>query len=494
MARRPDDRADPTDRKSTPHFGQSLASLRLDLRSLAVVRISLGGLLLGDILLRWTHAQAHYGERGVLPRTSLLAGVWDPSWFSLATTLPGSFGLHLMFALLTLIALALLVGWQTRWSSFLAWLGVLSLHNRNPLILDLGDDYFRLALFWGLILPWGAACSLDAYQRRPDRSMLTVSLGEDGLTGRVAGLVLLWQIAAMAGSVFSAALAAPAESEPLPWQSVLQASPWKALATPLALWGVAGVLLLGCPFWNGKARTLAALGYAAFNFVLSLSGSGLLFPLLGCLPLAFLGPWWWQRQALNRLPVLAVGAPFSSWRSGVQVLLIPALLVWAGLTYSGAPPTRPAWLLSLGRLLRIDPPVARFPLVQGDGRVQLVGQRRNGEPVEIPPGAESTLALNDQRWRNYLASLWEEREPYSLWAYGHCLCQRWSPSGQGGPFEISEVRVMLHSPGMSEQRPLLEHACLARFKATTRPDPPRESVAAPGQGRPSPASDSVGPR
>ena len=42
-----------------------------------------------------------------------------------------------------------------------AWLLMLSLHNRNPVVLNAGDVYFRVLLCWGLFLPLAARCSLD---------------------------------------------------------------------------------------------------------------------------------------------------------------------------------------------------------------------------------------------------------------------------------------------------------------------------------------------
>lgn len=39
---------------------------------------------------------------------------------------------------------------------------LLSLHNRNGLILQGGDDLLRMVLFWGMFIPWGARYSCDA--------------------------------------------------------------------------------------------------------------------------------------------------------------------------------------------------------------------------------------------------------------------------------------------------------------------------------------------
>ncbi|MGZ4099600.1 MAG: hypothetical protein ACXVNM_12015, partial [Bacteroidia bacterium] len=44
----------------------------------------------------------------------------------------------------------------------LSWFMLLSLHNRNGLILQGGDDLLRMVLFWGIFIPWGARYSCDS--------------------------------------------------------------------------------------------------------------------------------------------------------------------------------------------------------------------------------------------------------------------------------------------------------------------------------------------
>src|SRR5438309_6910289 len=45
---------------------------------------------------------------------------------------------------------------------------LVSLQNRNTLILQGGDDALRLLLFWGIFLPWGNYYSVDRRKKQTD--------------------------------------------------------------------------------------------------------------------------------------------------------------------------------------------------------------------------------------------------------------------------------------------------------------------------------------
>ena len=126
--------------------------LALDFRSLAAFRILFGAVLLLDCLIRWTDATAHYSDLGLLPRGVLLDEGWNPSFFSIHMANGQPAFIHLMFVVQVLAALALLSGFRTRIATFMSWLLLVSLHNRNPWILNGGDVYARVILFWMLFL------------------------------------------------------------------------------------------------------------------------------------------------------------------------------------------------------------------------------------------------------------------------------------------------------------------------------------------------------
>ena len=137
----------------------------IDPRSLASFRVCLGTILLVDLVVRLQDFQAMYTEEGILPLVQ--AAQYHENWRWSLNLLSGSNGFQAsLFALTGLCALALLVGYRTRLAVVLSWMLVVSLHVRMPLVLNAGDDYLRLLLFWGMFLPLGEAWSVDA-RRRP---------------------------------------------------------------------------------------------------------------------------------------------------------------------------------------------------------------------------------------------------------------------------------------------------------------------------------------
>ncbi|WP_251964399.1 HTTM domain-containing protein [Salinibacter ruber] len=71
-------------------------------------------------------------------------------------------GQAFLFILAGLVAGLLLIGWRTQLMTVLSWALMVSLHARNPAVLQGGDTVFRLLLFWGIFLPLGARWSIDS--------------------------------------------------------------------------------------------------------------------------------------------------------------------------------------------------------------------------------------------------------------------------------------------------------------------------------------------
>lgn len=143
-------------------FKQFKEAFSLDLRALGFLRIGVAIAVMMDLAVRFSDLEAHYSNSGVLPLEALFRYLWNPAYFSLYT-IAGSWQLQaLVFAANFGCALCLLLGYRTRLFSVICWLFILSLHNRNPLIQQGGDDLLRMLLFWGMFLPWGYYYSLDS--------------------------------------------------------------------------------------------------------------------------------------------------------------------------------------------------------------------------------------------------------------------------------------------------------------------------------------------
>jgi predicted DCC family thiol-disulfide oxidoreductase YuxK len=173
-------------------FRQNLFSF--DLRSLALFRTGLALLILGDLIHRSFDLRAFYTDFGVLPRWVLAQN--SDHCLSLHA-MSGSLAFQvILFLIAGGFALMLLVGWRTRLATVASWVFVVSLHDRNFLVLQGGDDLLRLLLFWGMFMPLGARWSVDHALAKPDppadhlhRSMGTVAFG-------VQILLLYWCSAA----------------------------------------------------------------------------------------------------------------------------------------------------------------------------------------------------------------------------------------------------------------------------------------------------------
>lgn len=134
----------------------------IDLRALATFRIGVGLLLLYDLVTRGFYLEEHYTDFGVLPRADLTGTLWNPWYWSLHCLSGEITWQAVLFVVAGVAAVMLTVGWQTRIAGWLSWILLLSLHGRNPIVLQGGDVLLRTMLFWSLWLPWHAVGSLDA--------------------------------------------------------------------------------------------------------------------------------------------------------------------------------------------------------------------------------------------------------------------------------------------------------------------------------------------
>lgn len=155
----------------------------LDLRSLALLRICLGLLIIVDLVLRSRDLVAHYCDAGVLPREAARELV-SPHWSLSLHMLGGSAGFAAtLFVIAAGLAVLLILGYRARLVALLSWLMMLSLHARNPAVLNGGDLEFHLLLFWSIFMPLGARWSIDRVLADVNPGAIKLT-GEDQPTGR----------------------------------------------------------------------------------------------------------------------------------------------------------------------------------------------------------------------------------------------------------------------------------------------------------------------
>ena len=143
----------------------------IDLRSLALFRILLGVLLLVDLVWRATDLTVFYADSGAFPVAS---------YQDYHSNRPGTWSLHalggsapyeaILFLIAGTAAFSMMIGYRTKLSAVISFVLLISIHARNPLVLNGGDVLLRVTHFWILFLPIGARWSLDARRRRDDQT------------------------------------------------------------------------------------------------------------------------------------------------------------------------------------------------------------------------------------------------------------------------------------------------------------------------------------
>lgn len=162
--------------------------LHFDARALSLMRILIALIIMIDLVVRLSDLEAFYSDTGVLPLYALFKDLWNPYYISIHT-LSGLWQVQLLVFILSFFcACMLLIGYRTTLFSFLCWFLLLSLHNRNGLILQGGDDLLRMVLFWGMFIPWGDRYSCDRLLNDANlpRHLLSVAL--------IAYTLQLWYI------------------------------------------------------------------------------------------------------------------------------------------------------------------------------------------------------------------------------------------------------------------------------------------------------------
>lgn len=129
----------------------------LDVRSLALFRVALGVMLLLDWVDRLPDLRVLYSDQGMLPR-SLITGMHP---FSVHMLHGSAWFQGVLLGVALLGSLAVLVGWKTPLACLLSWVLLISIHARNPALMQGGDHLLRALTFWSIFLPLGASWSVD---------------------------------------------------------------------------------------------------------------------------------------------------------------------------------------------------------------------------------------------------------------------------------------------------------------------------------------------
>ena len=439
----------------------------IDLRSLALVRIGLGLLLLADLIFRWPDLVAHYSDSGVLPRVAL------ESYFNAR---PGLASFHMLFgsveaiaalfAVAATIAVAFTLGYRTRLTGFLSLVFLCSLQARNPFVLSGGDSLLRMLLFWMLFLPAGARFAIDARRRASGARLRSlpsqhVSVGGAAL---LLQLAMMYWFAAMLkdhpswrsnGDALFLALSIDQFVKPfgramLAWPEMLR------VLTLLTFWlEVLGPIAAFATAWRGRIRMAAILAFLGFHVIaLNLTLELGLFPWVCAVGwLAFLPKSFWEvilpavhgtlrdflfpraPAPLPRLPERSIprhrslvgGNHFTANAIALTVLLFVVCWNVRTTNFERHEKWFPRKINVIGQALRIEQywsMFSPFPM-HDDGWLVARSMLSDGSEIDLITGKELDLRkparvaklYPSQRWRKYSMNL--RRETHRVYRAGY---------------------------------------------------------------------------
>ncbi len=414
---------------SNKGWGWLARGFEVDLRSLALFRIALAGLVLFDLADRARDFAAMYTDAGVLnggARVDLYGPLVQLSVHHWFTSMPAAEAA--VFVLHALVAAAMLAGWRTRWTTVATWVLVCSLQRANVPILGGGDVLVRLLLFWGMFLPLGARFSLDARRDSGLRGLSNTQVGWPGgaLLLQVAMMYWFTAILKTAGETWQNGSALGIAFQNRYYLTPLGAglAPGEAMSklmtyATLALEYV-GPLLAFSPWARGPLRMAMVVVFIVFHASIELSMDVAMFSWASAVAwLAFIPSWAWDRGAKGTgAPAGAPGALERLRDIGLGVALVYVLLVnlcqlpWAWARHFTPP--RPLlmigdalWLTQRWTMFAPDPRDEYFWWIL-EGRLadgSRVDLWRDGAAIRHEEPALVSREFPSMRWRVYFMSL-----------------------------------------------------------------------------------------
>jgi hypothetical protein len=485
----------------------------LDLRSVGLLRIGIAVCLLIDLAGRAPDLVAHYTDAGLFPRDAAIETA--DAWHISLHFANGQYVFQaILFAVAAFSAICLLLGVQTRLAAIASWVLIVSLQNRNFIILNGADVLLRMILFFSLFLPLGARFSVDRLRgisRPPAESNWVATSGtvfyalQFMIVYIFAGLIKSEIPAWRDGTGLAYALRSPEFVEPLGLLFVENGTVIRFFNGVVIYGELFGSLLLLLPVWNAAARMTVVIAFSALHLLIAATMSVGMFPLVAIVAAcAFLPSAFWDhaaRIAGQRAPALVRGVEsLSSWlRPPVRARLdplparpLPALRRGATAVFGAAcmvlvllcnvatfrplPFPIPEKLQWITPMLRLEQRWDMFasPLTAG-GWFVIPARLTSGAEVDLatmkptiswdePALVADTYA--NARWKKYFMNI--SIPPYSQHRllFGRYLCRSWNETHPGAQnleaFKIYFMRQAVEpwrKPYPAQKQMLWQHEC-----------------------------------
>lgn len=480
----------------------------LDLRSLALFRIGLAALVIGDLIDRARFLSAHYGDMGVLPRWVLFrkfAGPWELSFHALSGRVEFQ---AVLFLLNGAFALALLVGYRTRLSTVVCWAFLVSLHYRNDMVLQSGDSLLRMLFFWSIFLPLGARFSRDAAGIPSAAKASNGILSAASLALTLQVCLVYWITAALKDAPAwrdegnAVLLALSIDQLTSPFGRALRQFPEFLKILNFATLGLefVGPALLFVPVFTSWIRLAVIVAFIWLHAGLAVCFAIGMFPFISIVSwLALIpGAFWdhfrpgetglakrirkWDERGRDVFARWRGSGAWRKWiRLGGQAFVLFCLgyvLLWNVRSLDAKKyrvlPSRWNWF---GYVLHLDQywgMFAPYP-TREDGWYVIPATLADGSEVDLfrdgatvrweKPPADSFYYPN-QRWQKYMMNLWKKSNGDYRLHYATYLCRQWNAAHEGGKaletFKIYFMKETTRPDGKEaepEKNRLWRHHC-----------------------------------
>lgn len=419
-------------------FGDVLA---IDGRALVAFRVSLGLIVVVDVAFRFLDLGAFYTDVGAVPRALVEAEHPPPLLFRAFFLSGDPFPTAAFLGVLGGAGVLLSAGRYTRLATFVCWLLWCSLMARNPYVLNFGDRFLRVMLFWALFMP------LDGHGRSGAKGFRILSLGAAAYQLQIVAIYFfsglhkldpMW----MEGDALRVALLFDQLVRPLgralaEWPLLCQVLTYATLGLE-----VVAPLLVFSPMRNGLFRILVVASFVAFHLGIAATMRLGHFPFVCMVAwIPFLPAIFWDRFWRGELPRTgeATGPRDPRWKQcAVAGLMLLVVLV----NVDSLKPRNATWLPAgvneIARQLGLDQHWSMFAphpnRVDGwfvssgrhaDGLLVDL-QRKEGAPRWTKPADVGSLYPN-HRWMGYMVKLHTNRKRSSQKeAYAAYLCRDWN--------------------------------------------------------------------
>jgi len=421
----------------------------IDSRAIGIFRICLASILIIDLIVRSFSLIAHYTDFGTLPLNFYFNTYQDTGWFSVHLLNGSILFQSILFVIAGLFAVTLLLGYKTRISAIISWILLISIHSRNPTILQGGDIMLRVLLFWAMFIPLNIRYSIDRKLGNVNNNKNVFSFGTAGILLQVAFVYF-----------FSALLKTGNDWIP-DGTAIYYALQLDQFAThfgkfmlnfPSLLIGMTysvyfleliGPFLILLPFKKIRITT-------AFAFIITLIGMALClnlahFPFVGMMGvLLFLPSLFWDKLSiefkfLRTRDTHETNYNKSNWKkitvNLIALFFIIYIFLWnvQSLEKLNAIPDNFEFVAHGLRIDQYWNMFSPYPL-KDDGWYVINGTLDDGNSVDLMTGkavnyekpAHVASLYTNERWRKYLMNLWDRSYAHHRPYYLSYLCYNWN--------------------------------------------------------------------